>query len=84
MNSLHDLLMELGFPQDPIEWVFYRGKDDLWTWEYRKNGDVIRRSDVPFRTQEICIRDASENGFSRLFSRYGMAEAPDANKIELG
>jgi hypothetical protein len=79
MNSLHDLLMELGFRQDPIEWVFYRGRDDLWLWEYRKNGDLIRRSDVTFPTQEDCIRDASENGFSRIFSRYGIAETPDAD-----
>jgi hypothetical protein len=68
MDRLHDLLIELGFRADPIEWAFLQDDDGLWKWEFGKSGKVMRRSGERFRTREHCMRDAVENGFCKFFS----------------
>ena len=77
MSALHDLLVELGFPPDPIEWRFLQDEHGLWIWEYTKDGTVVTRSSCGFATRERCIRDASDNGYSRFFSREVRFERAD-------
>ena len=76
MSALHDFLVELGFRPDPIEWRFLQDSHGLWLWEYAKNGAVLMRSNCSFATRELCVSDASDNGYSRLFSRDAPLDDP--------
>jgi hypothetical protein len=52
-----------------MKWFFFRDLTGNWCWEYGKDGELVRQSSSRFATRKECISDASDHGYSLIFSR---------------